>query len=146
MTIEKDKELEQLFNNFKPSLSNSDRFIKTLNSRLELVESMKQIQTAQARRYKLSILAAFIAGFIASLFALNFVIFMPTTAPIFTFNIHTAPFMFITQNSHIITLIVISSITASSIFGLAYNITTLPTIMSKNLKKVTSGMSLDKIV
>ena len=51
-----------------------------------MVEYMKQMLTAQARRYKLGILAAFIAGFIASLFTLAFVIFMPTTTPLFTFS------------------------------------------------------------
>jgi len=135
MTTEKDKELEQLFNSFKPTLGDSEHFMNTLNSRLEMVEYMKQMQTAQARRYKLGILAAFIAGFIASLFTLAFVIFMPTTTPLFTSSFHTAPFLFFAQNSHIISLVMISIITASSIFGLAYNITTLPTITSKNLIK-----------
>lgn len=131
----KDKELEQLFNSFKPNLGDSDHFMKTLSNRLKMVEYVKQIQAVQARQYKLGIIAAFIAGFIASLFTLAFVVYMPTTASLFTFSFNAAPFMFIAQNSHIITLVVISIITASSIFGMAYNITTLPTIMSKNLKK-----------
>lgn len=122
MTIEKDKELEQLFNSFKPSFGSDDRFMETLSRRIETAEYLKQMQAAQVRRYKLAMLAAFIAGIVVSLFILAFVIFLPATAPIFTLGIHAAPFAFLEQNSQIITLSVISLITASSIFGLAYNI------------------------
>jgi len=132
--MEKDKNLEELFNNFQPELGSKDLFMSSLTRKLEAVEYVKRVQDAQIRRYKMAVLAAFVAGMVMSGILITFILFMPTATPLFTFGIHAAPFIFLEENSHIIVLIILSLVAASSIIGFCTSFTNLPV----NVKKLAA--------
>lgn len=131
--MEKDKNLEELFSNFQPDLGSKDLFMSSLTRKLEAVEYVKQVQDAQIRHYKMAVLAAFVAGIVVSGILMIFILFMPTATPLFTFGIHTAPFLFIEENSHVIALIILALVAASSIIGFCTSFANRPT----NVKKIT---------
>ena len=116
--MEKDKNLEELFGNFQPDLGSQDLFMSSLTRKLEAVEYVKRMQEAQIRRYKMAVLAAFVAGIVVSLVLIAFVLFMPAATPLFTLGLHARPFIFIEENSHAIALIILSLVAASGIIGI----------------------------
>ena len=132
--MEKDKNLEELFNNFQPDLGSKDLFMSSLTRKLEAVEYVKRVQDAQIRRYKMAVLAAFIAGMVMSGILMIFILFMPTATPLFTFGIHAAPFIFIEENSHTFALIILALVAASSSIGFCTNFTNRPI----NIKKLAA--------
>ena len=121
--MEKDKNLEELFGNFQPNLGSKDLFMSSLTRKLEAVEYVKRMQEAQIRRYKMAVLAAFVAGIVVSLVLIAFVLCMPAATPLFTLGLHAKPFIFIEENSHAIALIILSLVAASGIIGICTSFT-----------------------
>ena len=101
--MNKDKALEELFLTHQPHFEDNDAFMASLTKRLDAVEFIKQHQEATIRRYKLAMIAVFIVGIISGAFTLAFVLSMPTDIPLFTFNIQTTFFLWIAENSRMIT-------------------------------------------
>lgn len=101
--MNKDKTLEELFLAHQPHFEDNDAFMASLTKRLDAVEFIKQHQEATIRRYKLAMIAVFIVGIISGAFTLAFVLSMPTDIPLFTFNIQTTFFLWIAENSRMIT-------------------------------------------
>ena len=129
--MEKDKNLEELFGNFQPDLGSKDLFMSSLTRKLEAVEYVKRMQEAQIHRYKMAVLAAFVAGIVASLVLIAFVLFMPAATPLFTLGFHARPFIFIEENSHVIALIILSLVAASGIIGICTGFTDRPGYVKK---------------
>lgn len=117
--MEKDKNLEELFQQFNPDLGSKDLFMSSLSRKLEAIEYVKRVQDAQIRRYKVAILVAFIAGMVVSVGLIAFIAFLPTTAPLFTFGISAAPFVFLEEHSHLVGFIILSIIASTSIIGVS---------------------------
>ena len=117
--MEKDKNLEELFQQFNPDLGSKDLFMSSLSRKLEAIEYVKRVQDAQIHRYKAAILVAFIAGMVVSVGLIAFIAFLPTTAPLFTFGISAAPFVFLEEHSHLVAFIILSIIASTSIIGVS---------------------------
>ena len=120
--MEKDKMIEALFADFKPELNDNDKFMASLNRKLDAVECIKKMQEAQLRRYRLAIIVALGLAIVAGL-ALFFVInALPEGVKLFSFDTNWVPLAFIEQNSRMITLIVIALLIGWGIIAISNTI------------------------
>ena len=102
--MEQKDTLQELFNGYTPDLGQDDLFMQRLEKKLEAVEYIKQMQDRQLRRYRCAIIAAFLMGVIVSGGLLVFILNNPIGQPTFSFGIHSLPFLFLEQNSRMISL------------------------------------------
>lgn len=102
--MEQKDTLQELFNGFTPDLGQEDLFMQRLEKKLEAVEYIKQMQDRQLRRYRYAIIAAFLMGVIVSGGLLVCIMDNPIGQPTFSFGIHSLPFLFLEQNSRMISL------------------------------------------
>lgn len=79
---EEDKEIKNLFADFKPTLSPADDFMAKLDARLDAVEFIKQRNSDMKRAYRLAVWKAAVAGVIAGFI-------MGLIAPYITIDVHT---------------------------------------------------------
>lgn len=79
---EEDKEIRNLFADFKPTLSPADDFMAKLDARLDAVEFIKQRNSNMKRAYRLAVWKAAVAGVIAGFI-------MGLIAPYITIDVHT---------------------------------------------------------
>lgn len=96
--------LQELFNGYTPDLGQEDLFMQRLEKKLQAVEYIKQMQDRQLRRYRYVIIAAFLMGVIVSGGLFVYILDNPVGQPTFTFGIHSLPFLFLEQNSRMISL------------------------------------------
>ncbi|MBQ6080172.1 MAG: hypothetical protein IJK93_07845 [Muribaculaceae bacterium] len=120
--MNKDKALEELFLAQKPHFDDSDAFMASLTKRLDAIEYIKQHQEATIRRYKMAMVAAFIAGIISGAFAMVYVLSAPMSAPLITINSQIAILQWLSENSRFITVAVISLLMTFGITALISNI------------------------
>ena len=102
--MEQKDTLQELFNGFTPDLGQEDLFMQRLEKKLQAVEYIKQMQDRQLRRYRYAIIAAFVMGVAVSGGVFVYILDNPIGQPIFSFGIHSLPFLFLEQNSRMISL------------------------------------------
>ena len=102
--MEQKDTLQELFNGYTPDLGHEDLFMQRLEKKLEAVEYIKQMQDKQLRRYRYAIITAFLMGVIVSGGLFVYVMDNPVEQPTFSFGIHSLPFLFLEQNSRMISL------------------------------------------
>ncbi len=147
--MEKDKTLETLFADFQPELGDNADFMASLNRKLDAVEYIKKVQDAQIRRYKYAVVAALVLGIISGGTLFAFVITMPDMSPLFTFDTHFLPLMFLQEHSRTLTLIALSLLVS---FGIVTLITQIQNIREEFhphslgiLKQVAQNSPTEKI-
>lgn len=102
--MEQKDTLQELFNGFTPDLGQEDLFMQRLEKKLEAMEYIKQLQERQLRRYRYAIIAAFVMGVAVSGGVFVYILDNPIGQPTFSFGIHSMPFLFLEQNSRMISL------------------------------------------
>ena len=102
--MEQKDTLQELFNGYTPDLGQEDLFMQRLEKKLQAVEYIKQMQDRQLKRYRYAIIAAFLMGVIVSGGLLVYIMDNPIGQPTFSFGIHSMPFLFLEQNSRMISL------------------------------------------
>ena len=102
--MEQKDTLQELFNGYTPNLGQEDLFMQHLEKKLQAVEYIKQMQDRQLRRYRYAVIAAFLMGVVVSGGLLVYIIDNPIGQPTFSFGIHSMPFLFLEQNSRMISL------------------------------------------
>ena len=102
--MEQKDTLQELFNGYTPGFGQGDLFMQRLEKKLQAVEFIKQMQDRQFRRYRYAIIAAFLMGMIVSGGLLVYIMDNPIGQPTFSFGIHSMPFLFLEQNSRMISL------------------------------------------
>lgn len=119
--MNKDKALEDLFLAQKPHFDDSDAFMASLIKRLDAVEYIKQHQEATIRRYKMTVVIAFLAGLVVGGIAIAYLLASPTDAPLFNFDAHNLFVLeWLCSNSRLITVSAISllmTVGITSFFG-----------------------------
>ena len=110
-----DLNIQKLFDNYRPTLADSERFNQRLERKLALIDEIRQEQAAQIRRYRQAILAAFVAGILFGGGLLAYILATPADTPLFTFGVSFSPFIFIEQNSRSISVLLTSLMIAFSI-------------------------------
>ncbi len=68
--MEKDKDLAQLFADYRPQLDNSEQFMQRMEQRMRAVECLKEMQCIQRRQHRRAMLAAFAMGVAAGIVVL----------------------------------------------------------------------------
>ena len=112
-----DKRLQVLFDNSRPTFTNSKQFNQRLERKLAMIDEIRQAQAVQIRRYRMAVVAAFVIGIIIGSGLLAFILSSPTDAPLFTFGTNFYPLLFIEQNSRIISALLTSLMIAFSIIA-----------------------------
>ena len=103
-----DIRLQALFDSFQPTPTDSDLFTERLERKLALIDEIRQAQAAQIRRYRLAVVAAFVAGTVFGGGVLAFILSTPIDVPLFSFGIKFYPFLCIEQNSRLISVLLTS--------------------------------------
>ena len=112
-----DRRLQELFDSYDPTLTDSELFNQRLERKLAMIDEIRQAQAAQIRRYRIAVVAAFIVGIILGGVLLAFILSTPTDVPLFTCGINFYPIIFIEQNSRLISALLISLMIAFSIIA-----------------------------
>lgn len=120
--MKKEDILEQIFQDYKPSLESNECFMEKLNQRLDAVEYIKQVQDKQIRRYKYLVIAAFVLGILCSSVLFAFILILPETAFTFSFETEIKGLSFLEQNSRLLSLAFIAGIISFAIISIIRNI------------------------
>ncbi len=118
----KDKDLEELFLQQKPVFDDHDVFMASVIKRLDAVEYIKQHQEATIRRYKMAMVAAFVVGIISGAVTIMYVLSSPVDVPLFDFHVKTGFFLWLAQNSRIITATALAILMSLGLVSLINNI------------------------
>lgn len=110
-----DIRIQQLFDNYRPTLADSERFNQRLERKLALIDEIRQEQAARIRRYRQAVLVAFVAGILLGGGLLALILATPADTPLFTFGVSFSLFIFIEQNSRLISALLTSLMIAFSI-------------------------------
>ena len=116
--MEQKDTLQELFNGYTPDLGQEDLFMQHLEKKLQAVEYIKQMQDRQLKRYRYAIIAAFLMGVIVSGGLLVYIMDNPIGQPTISFGIHSMPFLFLEQNSRMISLTGLSLLMGTGIIVL----------------------------
>ncbi len=116
--MEQKDTLQELFNGYTPDLGQDDLFMQHLEKKLQAVEYIKHMQDRQLRCYRYAIKAAFLMGVIVSGGLLVYVLDNPVEQPTISFGIHSLPFLFLEQNSRMISLTGLSLLMGTGIIVL----------------------------
>lgn len=113
-----DIKLQELFDSYHPTLSDSELFNKRFERKLAMIDEIRQSQAAQIRRYRMAVVAAFVAGIVIGSGLLALVLSAPTDVPLFTFGVNFYPLVFIEQNSRLISALLASLMIAFCIIAM----------------------------
>ena len=136
--MNKDKALEELFLAHKPHFDDSDDFMASLTKRLDAVEYIKQHQEETIRRYKMAIVAAFVAGIISGAITIVFILSTPMNVPVFTFDTQIAILQWITTHSRFISVAILSLLMTFGITAFISNIQEITTMRYSLRGKTTT--------
>ena len=120
--MNKDQALEELFLAQKPQFDDNEAFMASLNERLDAVEYIKQHQEATIRRYKMSLVAAFVVGIISGAVTIAFLLSTPAEVPLFTFQVETGVLSWLAANSRLITATALSLLVTFGLISIINNI------------------------
>ena len=134
----KDKALEELFLAQKPHFDDHEIFMADLTKRLDAVEFIHQHQEATIRRYKMTMLAAFVVGIISGAITMAFILSTPADVPLFTFQVQTSFLLWLAQNSRLIT---VAALALEMTFGMMSIVSNVQDIVRMR-KKFTVNIQL----
>ncbi len=66
--MEEDKEIKALFDDFKPQLSDNERFLQRLERRMQMADLLKEQMRVQRRQSRIMMAVAFVVGAAACAF------------------------------------------------------------------------------
>lgn len=118
----KDKALEDLFLAQKPCFDDREAFMASLTKRLDTVEYIKQHQEATLRRYKTFMVVAFLVGIISGAATLMYILSTPADVPIFSFHVKSGFFLWLAENSRLITTTVLSLLMTFGLLSIYNNV------------------------
>ncbi len=107
--------LEELFSNYHPTLSDSDAFMQTLTRRLDAVQYVEHYQAAQAARYRRYVVIALLVGLVLGGVMLAVFLFVAPSAQIFTFRVQSDVLLLVKENSHFIAMLILSLLVSAAL-------------------------------
>ena len=113
-----DIRLQELFDDFRPTLTDSEQFSSQLDRRLAMIDEIREAQAALLRRYRMAVVAAFVAGIVFGSVLLAVILATPSEVPLFSFGINFYPLHFIEQNSRLISALLTSLMITISIVAI----------------------------
>lgn len=134
---DKDKTIEQIFSGFTPNMGADDNFMECLEKKIDAVEYIKQMQERQIKRYRYAIIASFVLGITISGCIFAFILTDTNRQPVFSFGLQSIPFIFIEDNSRILSqtgLAMIMSAGIIAIVNMWYEVATMWNFMQIKTK------------
>lgn len=113
-----DIRLQELFDDFRPTLTDSEQFSSQLERRFAMIDEIRETQAAEIRRYRMAVVAAFVAGIVFGSVLLAVILATPSEVPLFSFGINFYPLHFIEQNSRLISALLTSLMITISIVAI----------------------------
>lgn len=138
--MNEDKELQQLFDQYQPTLSDNQLFMNRLERKLAMIDEIRQTQAAQLRHYRWAIVVALLAGIGIGGAFLTFLLQMPTDQPLVSFNINFYPLLFLEQNSHFVVALLVSLMMAGCFLALLNTTEQLLQIRWRSMGKADSSI------
>ena len=86
-----DIRLQELFDDFRPTLTDSEQFSSQLERRLAMIDEIREAQAALLRRYRMAVVAAFVAGIVFGSVLLAVILATPSEAHLFSFGMNASP-------------------------------------------------------
>ncbi len=116
--MNQDNLLEELFSNYKPTLSDNDAFMKSLSQKLDAVEYVRSYQKQQKSRYRRYILAALVTGIVLGGISTVIVMMMSPSASLISFSIQSDVVKLITENSRFIATILVLMLVSAAVVAI----------------------------
>ena len=114
--MERNDELKKIFDGF-PTLGSSRLFMEKLERRLAAVEYIKLMHDREVRRYKLAMLAAFVAGILMGGASIALILTHPEICKSFSLGAQSGLLLFVEQNVTFLLLAVAALLTGFAITG-----------------------------
>ena len=107
--------LEELFSNYHPTLSDSDAFMQTLSRRLDAVQYVERYQAAQRAHYRRYVIIALLVGLVLGGVSLAVILFLAPSAQFFTFRVQSDVLLLVRENSRLIAVLFLSLLVSAAI-------------------------------
>lgn len=133
--MNQDNLLEEIFSNYKPTLSDSDAFMKSLSQKLDAVEYVRSYQKQQKSRYRRYILTALVTGIVLGGISTVIVMMMSPSVSLVSFSIQSDVMNLITENSRFIALILVSMLMSVAVFAILISMQEIDSYRSMRRKE-----------
>ena len=133
--MNEDKFFEELFSNYKPTLTDSDVFMQTLQRRLDAVEYVRLQQAEQQKRYRRYILIALIFGMVLGGLLIALVMTFSQPAALLSFSMQSNVIELIQQNVHFIALIFVLLLLGVSVVVIFHSMQEIDSYLSMKRKE-----------
>ena len=107
--------LEELFSNYHPTLSDSDAFMQTLSRRLDAVQYVEHYRAAQRAHYHRYVIIALLVGVVLGSVSLAVILFLAPSAQFFTFRVQSDVLLLVRENSRLIAVLFLSLLVSAAI-------------------------------
>lgn len=104
--LKQDDNLQQLFDDFQPTLSDNDQFMKSLSNKLDAIDYITQRQLAQKRCYRRTLVITLVAGIVGGGLLTAFALLYLQPGSLFTLTLQADLSKFIHENLVAISLTV----------------------------------------
>lgn len=96
--LKQDDNLQQLFDDFQPTLSDNDQFMQSLSNKLDAIDYITQQQLAQKRCYRRTLVITLVAGIVGGGLLTAFALFYLQPSSLFTLTLQADLSKFIHEN------------------------------------------------
>lgn len=104
--LKQDDNLQQLFDDFHPTLSDNDQFMQSLSNKLDAIDYITQRQLAQKRCYRRTLVITLVAGIVGGGLLTAFALLYLQPGSLFTLTLQADLSKFIHENLVAISLTV----------------------------------------
>ncbi len=104
--VKQDDNLQQLFDDFHPTLSDNDQFMQSLSNKLDAIDYITQRQLAQKRCYRRTLVITLVAGVVGGGLLTAFALLYLQPGSLFTLTLQADLSNFIHENLIAISLTV----------------------------------------
>ena len=104
--LKQDDNLQQLFDDFQPTLSDNDQFMQSLSNKLDAIDYITQRQLAQKRCYRRTLVITLVAGIVGGGLLTAFALLYLQPGSLFTLTLQADLSKFIHENLVAISLTV----------------------------------------
>lgn len=133
--MNQDNLLEEIFSNYKPTLSDNDAFMKSLSQKLDAVEYVRSYQKQQKSRYRRYILTALVTGIVLGGISTVILMMMSPTVSLVSFSIQSDVVKLITENSRFIAIVLVSMLMSAAVFAILISMQEIDSYRSMRQKE-----------
>ncbi|MCM1371593.1 MAG: hypothetical protein NC113_00555 [Bacteroides sp.] len=115
MKEEKDKDLRQIFDDYRPKLKGEENFMEQLDRRLDAIEYVRQMQAKEQRRNRYATLCAFACGLVVGCILYAMLMAPDDALPSITVDTHFMLMRILTENQHLFVCMMLGTIAIAGI-------------------------------